>query len=1008
MTDISITASTTDQSIAEAPQAKGPSHTRRLALAKPALKATLAEIDSRPDFAPDPAQHEEARILSKLTAYRAWLLANDLRPPRQGQKPASSSVLAAIGHFGWKAEGDVLQAILGLADLIRPGDAFRHRPERAIDLTFDLFAERVMQRGYGLPRRRDDGAICWVASAEDAGCHVSDLDSTAVNCLRAIDAMVAVPGPFVDAAEPPLMKDAYPPPNPAARGLIDAAIAEMTGIMPADPLDPESVDLPTFADMAGIGVVDIVRSPSNAAAITAGAAASKLIPHPALKARRITYRMLKVAGRAARRLECKDRSRPANAARDTVGSLTKFIGEAEGGSPDDQVVPADFVDRVALAIAAHDGSLGSGWKADMERWVRYYDELRASLPLPEVFASALRVLIAEAGLTLADVEREFSMTARKWAMGVTFPSHNAEATYQSLCKRLRITSACLSPLLANEWRRHSVGRPAVRNSTISRTLPAQFAEMSEEEQDALIATRHAEFATQPTVHAAKLSQALRDEYRLAPSDWTPAMHEAFSTLVPQTAKPQSVLPMPGERRKPGDEEEELKPWSAPSIGRLEDLLGSTLGYFARPAGDRKDVRDLRPAPDAKPTKKFLAEPGLGIPRDLLHPAVFAFIDLITLYGLWNHRRNGGETSPIIGETVRHVMRLLKPGSGIIYKNPQYLSALERFHEWWMLNQPVLVNGGPLLDIEPFREDWEAAVAREYEQLGHNLRHYNRGYTAPLRDPFEPISVFVQSATPLNLYMEGVRNLLAARPATTVSRHTHLRDSVMTLILVQTALRAKNMLLRVGGDNPTLRKELDADGRTIWRIKIGGDEFKNYGSAVFAVNRGFDFILEDEDGLYDKLERYIGKARKYLLAGRESDALFVTSRGNDFNSLAVLSAYHRITAMYFVYNEQTGRGIKGAIFHGPHAVRHVIATHLVKTEGDLYLAAWALQDALSTVEAHYAHFLPSDRFRLAANVLRRARLGLQHERDERTMTSTVVRGLVTNTASFGNASHRRAA
>lgn len=111
----------------------------------------------------------------------------------------------------------------------------------------------------------------------------------------------------------------------------------------------------------------------------------------------------------------------------------------------------------------------------------------------------------------------------------------------------------------------------------------------------------------------------------------------------------------------------------------------------------------------------------------------------------------------------------------------------------------MINGGPLLDIEPFRDDWQGAVAREYEQLGHNLRQYNKGYTVPLRDPFAPIAVFVNNASPLTLYMEGVRNLLAARPVTTVSRHTHLRDCVMTLILVQTALRARNLLLRVDGD-----------------------------------------------------------------------------------------------------------------------------------------------------------------------------------------------------------------
>ena len=53
----------------------------------------------------------------------------------------------------------------------------------------------------------------------------------------------------------------------------------------------------------------------------------------------------------------------------------------------------------------------------------------------------------------------------------------------------------------------------------------------------------------------------------------------------------------------------------------------------------------------------------------------------------------------------------------------------------------------------------------------------------------------------------------------------------------------------------------------------------------------------------------------------------------------------------------------------HAVRHIVATHLVKiSKGNFALAAAQLQDTPLTVERRYARFLAGDKIAMARRVL----------------------------------------
>lgn len=73
--------------------------------------------------------------------------------------------------------------------------------------------------------------------------------------------------------------------------------------------------------------------------------------------------------------------------------------------------------------------------------------------------------------------------------------------------------------------------------------------------------------------------------------------------------------------------------------------------------------------------------------------------------------------------------------------------------------------------------------------------------------------------------------------------------------------------------------------------------------------------------------------------------------------------------YGIFNPYTGRGaIKDLLPHGPHNIRDVLATHILKKTGSYEQASYAIQDTPEMVAQHYGRFLPQDKTAIAARVL----------------------------------------
>ncbi len=156
--------------------------------------------------------------------------------------------------------------------------------------------------------------------------------------------------------------------------------------------------------------------------------------------------------------------------------------------------------------------------------------------------------------------------------------------------------------------------------------------------------------------------------------------------------------------------------------------------------------------------------------------------------------------------------------------------------------------------------------------------------------------------------------------------------------------------------------------------IPASAFKNATSSYFS-GKPFRLVLPDLGGLNDHVETYIRDHRRHLLNGAPDPGTFFvktvksTSRNAAYDQTTFYEAWRLTIQRYGVFNPYTGRGaIRGLLPHGPHNVRDVLATHILKQTGSYEQASYAIQDTPETVARHYGRFLPQDKAALAAQVL----------------------------------------
>lgn len=292
------------------------------------------------------------------------------------------------------------------------------------------------------------------------------------------------------------------------------------------------------------------------------------------------------------------------------------------------------------------------------------------------------------------------------------------------------------------------------------------------------------------------------------------------------------------------------------------------------------------------------------------------------------------------------------------------------------------------EIDGIRADWPAACDRLHAHAAARAKEIER-VARVHRDPFEPILPVLEADSPVGEYRKIADEVLRLAPD--ARRHPRAAaEAARSFLLIRLGLhlgvRQKNLrqlLVCPRGQAPRTERQLELLKRgelrwnerdSGWEVLIPAAAFKNAGSSFFG-GRPFRLVLPDLGDLYRHIDDYVSRHRAVLLGGAEDPDTFfvksakVTSKDAAYNSSTFYEAWRLVIQRYGIFNPYTGRGaIAGLLPHGPHNIRDVLATHILKQTGSFERASYAIQDTPEMVAKHYGRFLPQDKSALAAQIL----------------------------------------
>jgi hypothetical protein len=321
----------------------------------------------------------------------------------------------------------------------------------------------------------------------------------------------------------------------------------------------------------------------------------------------------------------------------------------------------------------------------------------------------------------------------------------------------------------------------------------------------------------------------------------------------------------------------------------------------------------------------VARGGMGMPGEqAMTLANFARDDLLRGYQEWRIERSGGTSHQGILTILWFVAGLCHPETGYLTQSWDQFQGLSRAST-----------------IEEWLQDCQYAY--EYvKNLGNDLGALG----GKSRNSFDPIRVALDLPNPLDAVADAVLRMDANRPSTGgVDEAIWARDRLLVKLLASNPLRDKNarMLTYRANGSGHLRKK---DG--VWRVAIPKNEFKNFKGA--AKERDYDMPVRPE--VWPDIERYLRDYRPMLVAG-DTPYVFVSSERGDRPWYRLRRQFEALTRKYLA-------GCPGV---GPHAMRHLVATSILKQRpNDWAAASWALHDREDTVRKHYAHLRSDDAHR----------------------------------------------
>jgi hypothetical protein len=370
--------------------------------------------------------------------------------------------------------------------------------------------------------------------------------------------------------------------------------------------------------------------------------------------------------------------------------------------------------------------------------------------------------------------------------------------------------------------------------------------------------------------------------------------------------------------------------------------------------------------------------GLGVPLKDFTFALLVFPEVWDWYLHWRERRRGFFT---ISErsNLYDAKELVRERTGWLRQHPELARRLRPIDG--LLSKRAVARA---------QADWSAASDSAYRYVCGRIEEVRRVEKIH-RDPFEPIFPIINSSSPLSEYKKIADEIIRLMPdekSAPVKVAIAVRGYLMVRFGMHTGLRQRNLrelLLCAPGKRARTLVELQqlergeirwSQEERRWEILIPANAFKNSGSQFFS-GRPYRLALPDLNDLYKYIDAYVLRHRLILLGGYpDPGSFFVRTflsayKSKPHDTSSYYNAWIDIIQRYGIYNPYTGKGaIPGLLPHGPHCVRDVIATHILKQTGSYELAGFALQDTTAAVMKHYSRFAPHEKSAMAAEVLNR--------------------------------------
>ncbi|SHM73412.1 hypothetical protein [Roseibium suaedae] len=368
--------------------------------------------------------------------------------------------------------------------------------------------------------------------------------------------------------------------------------------------------------------------------------------------------------------------------------------------------------------------------------------------------------------------------------------------------------------------------------------------------------------------------------------------------------------------------------------------------------------------------------GFGVDPEVLTFALMVFPQVWDWYLQWRERRRGFYTRWEVDMLVL-AAALCREETGWLRQTPRIASRLQEIEG--------LISEQDIADVQG---DWASACDRMFKHARSRIKEIER--VAKIhRDPFEPIMPVLEARSPVGGYRKITEEILLRMPDEKRHRRAAaeaVRSFLLLRIGLHTGLRQKNLrelLLCKPGDLPTSERKLEDAKRGElrwstrdrgWEILIPSVAFKNANSSFFG-SKPFRLILPDLGRLYEMIEAWIDRHRSRLIGPAGDPGTFfvktakITSTNAAYSQNTFFEAWRTVIQRYGIYNPWTGRGaIEGLLPHGPHNVRDVLATHILKQTGSYEQASYPIQDTPEMVAKHYGRFLPQDKAEIAARIL----------------------------------------